>query len=377
MLWIGYGFLTICLFSSLKSDIVHTVWSFSRMMKEGKAHLDDGCHFNTPINIKRSISFIRVALCIFGIGYGLPWYGLAPSYNSKETGSNFQSPSMPSKSSSNLRSNTRSKLRCDVLRCTHLFFTMLGRSALSYLASKISTMHLEALRVLAGSWAKLKLSLSALEMLGLSCRLLIFLMGNRISSMVMVLSVKSNTASISCKVCLPIIRSYNGGGPPLEYSTMSGCRCTFLLAEYSTKESLTSPTFLVLKVSLEVLHDYGTALFTMGMYLLDPFSKKRRSPLDPVSRRTLIVLCLTISLSLVSFGGGSASFRHFLDQFRSNFFDLDSNLVFLALILALSLIDLLLVLPYKCITTTTTVTFPVFAFSRAFTSALSLFRMEL
>jgi hypothetical protein len=117
----------------------------------------------------------------------------------------------------------------------------------------------------------------------------------------------------------------NSSGPPLEYSTMSGCRCTFLLSEYSTKESSTSPTFLVLKVSLEVLHDSGTALFTTGMYLLDPFSKIRRSPLDPVSRRILIVLCLTISLSLVSFGGGLASFRHFFDRFRSYFFDLDSN----------------------------------------------------
>jgi hypothetical protein len=74
-----------------------------------------------------------------------------------------------------------------------------------------------------------------------------------------------------------------------------------------------------LKVPLEVLHDSGTALLITGMYLLDPFSKKGRSLLDPVSKRTLIVLCLTISLSLVSFGGRSASFRHFLDQFRPNF----------------------------------------------------------
>jgi hypothetical protein len=146
-----------------------------------------------------------------------------------------------------------------------------------------------------------------------------FLMGRRISSIVMVLSLKSNTAPISCKVCLPMIRSYNGSGPPLEYSTISGCRCTFLLAEYPTKESLTSPTFLVLKVPLEVLYDSGTALITMGMYLLDSFSKKRRSPLDPVSRRTLIAFCLTISLLLVSFSGNWASFRHFLDQFRPNF----------------------------------------------------------
>jgi hypothetical protein len=255
-----------------------------------------------------------------------------------------------------------------------IFFTLLGRSALSYLASKISTTRLIALRVLSGSWAKLEMSLSTLEMLGLSCRLLMFLMGRRISSTVMVLSLKSNAAPISCKVCLPMIRSNNGGSPPLEYSTVSGCRCTFLLAEYSTKESPTSPTFLVLKVPLEVLHDSGTALLATGMYLLDPFSKKRRSPLDPVSRRTLIAFCLTISLLLVSFGGDWASFRCFLDQFRPNFFDLDSNLVFLALILALALIELLLVLPYKCITATTAVTFPVFAFSRAFTSALLLFQ---
>ncbi len=46
------------------------------------------------------------------------------------------------------------------------------------------------------------------------------------------LSLKSNMAPISCKVCLPMIRSYNSGGPPSGYSTISGCRCTFLLAEY-------------------------------------------------------------------------------------------------------------------------------------------------
>jgi hypothetical protein len=112
------------------------------------------------------------------------------------------------------------------------------------------------------------------------------------------------------------------------------------------------------------------------MYLLDPFSKKRRFPLDPVSRRTLIVLCFAISLLLVSFGGSSASFRPFFDRFRSNFFNLDSNLVFLALILALLLIDLVVVLPYKCITATTAVTFHGFVFSKAFISALSLFEME-
>ncbi len=122
ILGIGYGFLTICLLSSLKSDIVCTVWSFFGMMKEGKAHLDNGCHFYTPIDIRQLISFIRVAFCIFGIGSGLPWYGLAPSFNSKETGGNFQSPSVPSKSSSKLRSNASSELRCDALRCVQFFF---------------------------------------------------------------------------------------------------------------------------------------------------------------------------------------------------------------------------------------------------------------
>ncbi len=71
------------------------------------------------------------------------------------------------------------------------------------------------------------LSLSALKMLHSSCRLLMFLMGKRMSSMVMVLSLKSNTASISCKFFLPMIRSYNGFVPPLGYSTIPGRRCTF------------------------------------------------------------------------------------------------------------------------------------------------------
>ncbi len=188
-------------------------------------------------------------------------------------------------------------------------------------------MHLVALRVLTGSWAKLESCLSTLEMLGLSFRLLIFLMGRRISSIVMVFSLKSNTAPISCKVCLPMIRSYYGGGLLGRYSTISGCRCTFLLAEYSPKESSTLTTILVLKVPLEVLYDSGTALLTIGMYLLDHFSKKRMSPLDPVSRRTLIVLCLTISLLLASSGGRWAPSRHVIGQIIPNFFDVDHNLV--------------------------------------------------
>jgi hypothetical protein len=110
---------------------------------------------------------------------------------------------------------------------------------------------------------------------------------------------------------------------------------------------------------------------TMCMYLLDPFSKKRRSPLDPVLR-TLIDLLLTNGLLLASSGGRWASVRCILCQFRPNFFYLDPNLVFLALFLALALGTVFLVLPKICITVTTVVTLPVLAFSRAFSSALLL-----
>jgi hypothetical protein len=64
--------------------------------------------------------------------------------------------------------------------------------------------------------------------------------------------LESRTAPKSCKVCLPMIRSYIGAVAPASYSTISGVRWTDLLAEYSTKEMLISPTFLVWKVPLEV-----------------------------------------------------------------------------------------------------------------------------
>jgi hypothetical protein len=84
--------------------------------------------------------------------------------------------------------------------------------------------------------------------------------------MVMVFSLQSNTAPISCKVCLPIIRSYKGAVAPASYSTMSGVRCTDLLKEFSMKERVTLPTLFVLKVPFEVPHDCGTARFILGMY---------------------------------------------------------------------------------------------------------------
>ena len=56
--------------------------------------------------------------------------------------------------------------------------------------------------------------------------------------MVMVFSLKSNTAPISCKVCLPMIRLYNGFKPPAKYSTISGHRCTFFTCGIVDEEEL-------------------------------------------------------------------------------------------------------------------------------------------
>jgi hypothetical protein len=47
-------------------------------------------------------------------------------------------------------------------------------------------------------------------MLGLICRLTLFLVGQRILSMVMGFFLKSRIVPISCKVCLSIIRWYKG-----------------------------------------------------------------------------------------------------------------------------------------------------------------------
>ena len=66
-----------------------------------------------------------------------------------------------------------------------------------------------------------------------------------------------------------MIRSYRGARAPALYSTttsMSGIKWIDLLAEYSTKERVISPTFFVIKVPFEVPHDCGTALFKVGMY---------------------------------------------------------------------------------------------------------------
>jgi hypothetical protein len=114
-------------------------------------------------------------------------------------------------SSSHLLCHQRATQIWAALRVASLYLMlpliMAGRSAFSYLVSKISTTHLVAPWVLIGSWAKQVFCLCALVMLGLSCRLVIFLMGRRIL-FVIFFSWKSNTTPRLCIVCLPIMGSY-------------------------------------------------------------------------------------------------------------------------------------------------------------------------
>ncbi len=103
------------------------------------------------------------------------------------------------------------------------------------------------------------------------------------------------------------------------YSTISGLSSAFLLLEYSTKAISILPTLFVTKVPLEVPHDCGTALLITGMCFKAPFFKKRRSPLDPESSRTLIVLLLTISSLLTLLSCLTVRFRRDLAIFCLGF----------------------------------------------------------
>ncbi len=180
-------------------------------------------------------------LC-YGVRPAMIW--LAPSFNLIEMCGRFQLPKVPSKSISYLSSNESSLSLCDGYRREQLSQTMAGKSDLSYLASSILMTLLVSLRVLTSSWAWQVLCLNALVMLGLSCRLTIFLMGRRILSIVMVFSLKSRTAPMSCKLCLPMIRSYRGALASVSYSTISGVKCTDLLVEYSAKDQFHPPFWL-------------------------------------------------------------------------------------------------------------------------------------
>ncbi len=122
----GNGFLTSLLFSSLKSVRKRTVPFFFGWMKDGAAHSDDNCHSNTPNSMRRLISFIMVSLWTFGIGNAQPWYFLAPSLNSKDTGVVFQAPRIPSKSGSKSVSNVCHMFFSTELRCCNCLLLLGG-----------------------------------------------------------------------------------------------------------------------------------------------------------------------------------------------------------------------------------------------------------
>ena len=79
---------------------------------------------------------------------------------------------------------------------------------------------------------------------------------------------------------------------------------------------LISPTFFIRKVPLEVYHECGTVLSTVGMYLLDPFLMERRLLLDAVALELLYFKLLDI------FNGLSESIMMLFRSIEMLFFEL-------------------------------------------------------
>ncbi len=182
-----------------------TVLFFFDIINNGLAHSDAGCRSNTPSLTSLSTALIRVSLCIFGTGKAWPWYGDAPSFSWKETSFVIQSPKVPSKSDSYFLRSCRNFFCWLALRCLKMSLTTDWRSALLYLAYRIRVAHLVVSCVLCGSMARLWLCLSARSMLE-PCRLLMFLIGKMISSMVIILSLKFKMIPNSFMDTVPRIR---------------------------------------------------------------------------------------------------------------------------------------------------------------------------
>ncbi len=172
-------------------------------------------------------------------------------------------------------------------------------------------------------------------------------------------------------------RSYRGVLASVSYSFISEVRCTDLLVDYSAKEILISPTFLVRKVPLEVPHDCGTALFTRGMYFWDPFLIKRRLPLDPVSSSTLIVFSLTIRPLLTLLTGSLSPFWWDLALFRCFFYKFSHLFDLIDDFPELDFRELTVCLSKIFIMATTAVTLPVLEFLINFLLALIIFKSVL
>ena len=130
-------------------------------------------------------SFLRVSKWIHRIGKGLPWKGVAPGFNLRWIGSLSQSPKVPSKSVSNSRNNFKRSLFWDVDRWEQFSSTTLGRSAFSYLASRIFTVRSFKAFVTVGSSNFWKIELSLFS----SMKLLSGLIGSVLLSKVISLFV--------------------------------------------------------------------------------------------------------------------------------------------------------------------------------------------
>jgi hypothetical protein len=97
---------------------------------------------------------------------------------------------------------------------------------------------------------------------------------------------------------------------------------------------------------------------------------KRRPPLDPVSSRSLIAFCLTISLSLTSLEGSRNPPRCLEDLCRPFFFEFSHLLGLLNGFSEFTFRELLGLFPKTFSIATTAVTLPVFEVSIAISLAL-------
>ncbi len=220
ILGIGKGYLTYFLLTSPKPLRKCTVLFLFGIINKGEAHSDAGCLSNTPSLYHLSTSLMMVSLFIVSTGKAWMWHGDTPSFSWKETGFVFQLPKVPSKSNSYMSWEAAVFFCWSALRCLQLSLTTDWRSALLYLASRICVARWVASCVLCGYMARLWLCFNAWRMLS-PCRLLMFLIGKRISSMVIILSLKCKMIPNSFVVSVPRMRSYCGL-LSLSYSTTWG-----------------------------------------------------------------------------------------------------------------------------------------------------------
>ena len=134
----GLGLRFNCLFKFRKSlkNLTQFVFNFG-CAKEGAPHLDSFASSGTPKLTSILTSFLNIALCTFGTGYGHDHTGFASYFNSKYNGILFHVPNVPSNRSSNFFRRCRSLWLSVAVRCWHFLVITLFRSAFFYFASNI------------------------------------------------------------------------------------------------------------------------------------------------------------------------------------------------------------------------------------------------